>query len=150
MDKYDFVHLVLWASQWELKSCLEILSRFPARERTAGKLIALFATSLVLVSYLFYSYTLKMGDTCSSETSVYFQRTAQSYIPEDRTFLEWINPWLQNIIKKHPTVQAPVKLIFMHLSIYPCIHTYTTYIHTYIHTYIYKQISRRTPVFIII
>jgi hypothetical protein len=39
---------------------------------------------LMLVSYLAYSSTLKMEGTCSSETSVGFQRTTWRDIPEDR------------------------------------------------------------------
>jgi hypothetical protein len=42
--------------------------------------------SFMLVSCLAYSSTLKMKATCSSETSVDFQRTTQRYIPEKRTF----------------------------------------------------------------
>jgi hypothetical protein len=38
----------------------------------------------MLVSCLAYSSTLKI-ETCSSETSVYFQRTARRYIPSDGT-----------------------------------------------------------------
>jgi hypothetical protein len=40
---------------------------------------------LVLLEELTYSSTLKMEATCSSETSVDYQRTTRSYIPEDRT-----------------------------------------------------------------
>jgi hypothetical protein len=40
--------------------------------------------ALTLVSFSAYS-TSKMGATCSSETSVYFQRTTGRYIPEDST-----------------------------------------------------------------
>jgi hypothetical protein len=39
----------------------------------------------MLVSYLDYSSTLKIEATCSSETSVHFQRTTRRCIPEDRT-----------------------------------------------------------------
>jgi hypothetical protein len=42
------------------------------------------ATCFTLVSCLAYSSTLKMEVTCSSETSVDFQRTTQRYIPKDR------------------------------------------------------------------
>jgi hypothetical protein len=42
-------------------------------------------TSL-LISCLAYSSTLMNEATCSSETSVDFQRTARRYIPEDGTF----------------------------------------------------------------
>jgi hypothetical protein len=38
-----------------------------------------------LVSFPNYSSTLKMEVTYSPETSVDFQRTTRSYIPEDRT-----------------------------------------------------------------
>jgi hypothetical protein len=37
------------------------------------------------VSCLTYSSTLKMEATCSSETSVDFQRTTRPYIPDNRT-----------------------------------------------------------------
>jgi hypothetical protein len=43
------------------------------------------STCFMLVSRLSYSSILKMVATCSSETSVDFQRTTQRYIPEDRT-----------------------------------------------------------------
>jgi hypothetical protein len=38
-----------------------------------------------LVSCLAYSSTLKMEETCPSETLVDFQQTTQCYIPEDRS-----------------------------------------------------------------
>jgi hypothetical protein len=47
--------------------------------------IALLVTYFMLVSWLSYSSTLKMGAACSSETSIDFQRTARHYIPEDRS-----------------------------------------------------------------
>jgi hypothetical protein len=34
--------------------------------------------------------TLEMEPTCSSETSVDFQRTTRRYIPEDRTLLNFV------------------------------------------------------------
>jgi hypothetical protein len=40
----------------------------------------------MLVSCLVYSSKLKMEATCSSETSVDFQRVTRCYIPEDRSF----------------------------------------------------------------
>jgi hypothetical protein len=46
---------------------------------------ALFAACFTLVSCLAYTSTLKMEETCSSETSVDFQQTTLSNIPEDRT-----------------------------------------------------------------
>jgi hypothetical protein len=42
------------------------------------------AASVVLVSFLGYSSTLKMEALCSSEMLVEFHRTAWRYIPEDR------------------------------------------------------------------
>jgi hypothetical protein len=42
----------------------------------------------MLFPCLAYSSNLKMEATCSSETSVDFQRTARRYIPEDKT-LKW-------------------------------------------------------------
>jgi hypothetical protein len=41
-----------------------------------------------MVSSLAYSSTLKMEATCSSETSVEFQRNTRHYTPEDRTPLK--------------------------------------------------------------
>jgi hypothetical protein len=38
-----------------------------------------------MVSYWAYSSTLKMDPTYSTQMSLDFQRTAQCYIPEDRT-----------------------------------------------------------------
>jgi hypothetical protein len=46
------------------------------------KIYAVLATCIRLVSYLAYSSTLKTYVTCSSETSVGFQRTTLYYIPE--------------------------------------------------------------------
>jgi hypothetical protein len=43
------------------------------------------ATCLMLVSSLAYSSTLKMEETCQTETSVDFQRITRCYIPEDRS-----------------------------------------------------------------
>jgi hypothetical protein len=45
------------------------------------------ARYLMLVSYLAYSSTLKMETKYSSETSVDFQLTTRSYMPEERTLL---------------------------------------------------------------
>jgi hypothetical protein len=46
---------------------------------------ALLATCFVLLFCFAYSSTLKIEVTCSSETSVYLQRTTWRHIPEDRT-----------------------------------------------------------------
>jgi hypothetical protein len=43
------------------------------------------APTFTLVSCSAYSSTLKMEAICSSETSVYFQRTTRRYIPDDST-----------------------------------------------------------------
>jgi hypothetical protein len=43
------------------------------------------AFCLLYAGYLAYISTLKMEATCSSESSVGFQRTERSYIQEDRT-----------------------------------------------------------------
>jgi hypothetical protein len=50
----------------------------------------LLDTCFMLVSWLAYFSTLKIEATCSSETSVEFQRTTRRYIPENRTTLESI------------------------------------------------------------
>jgi hypothetical protein len=42
-------------------------------------------SAFILVSFLVYFSKMKMEATCSSETSVDFQRTTRRYIPEDRT-----------------------------------------------------------------
>jgi hypothetical protein len=44
----------------------------------------------LLISWLAYSSTLRMEVTCSSETSVDFQRNTHIYIPENRTTI-WTN-----------------------------------------------------------
>jgi hypothetical protein len=52
-----------------------------AKEETSMKQDFLVAY-LILVSCLAYFSILKMEATCSSEKSVYFQRTTRRYIPE--------------------------------------------------------------------
>jgi hypothetical protein len=58
-------------------------------------------STFTLVSCLAYFSTLKMEATCSSATSVDFQRTARRYIPEDRTlsnhFCENLNSYTQRL-----------------------------------------------------
>jgi hypothetical protein len=46
---------------------------------------ALLENCFMLVSCLAYSSTLKLEETCSSETPADFQRTTRRYIPEDGT-----------------------------------------------------------------
>jgi hypothetical protein len=48
-----------------------------------------------------YFSTLKMEATCSSETSIYFQRIIRRYIREDRT-LHKINTWCSGSILRAP------------------------------------------------
>jgi hypothetical protein len=49
------------------------------------------AACVMMVSCFAYSSIPKMEASCSSETSVGFQRTARRYIPEDTTFYYLIN-----------------------------------------------------------
>jgi hypothetical protein len=55
-----------------------------------NKNLVLIGSCFRLISCLTYSSTLKMEPTCSSETSVDFQRTRQRYIPKDRSPLNKI------------------------------------------------------------
>jgi hypothetical protein len=52
--------------------------------QSLGRRLVLLENCLILVSCLAYSSTLKIEATGSSEISVDFQRTTQSYIPQDR------------------------------------------------------------------
>jgi hypothetical protein len=56
---------------------------------------ALLAPAFTLVSCLAYSSTLKMEATCSSSTSVVFQRTVPACHLRSRWFLAWLilRPW---------------------------------------------------------
>jgi hypothetical protein len=51
---------------------------------------AWYLTCFTLVSWLACYLTLKMEATCSSESSVDFQRTTRRYIPEDKTLHKWV------------------------------------------------------------
>jgi hypothetical protein len=62
----------------------ESKNKYSRNEREGGSSAEL-ATCFALVSWLTYFSTLRMEATCSSETSVDFQRTTRRYIPEDRT-----------------------------------------------------------------
>jgi hypothetical protein len=101
---------------------------------------ALLAARFMPVSCLAYSSTLKMEATCSSGTSVDFQRTARRYIPEDRTlhghrceslesyrlhtysllnqcpFIETENS--THLITKHDSVHCPVSVQYSSHSRY--------------------------------
>jgi hypothetical protein len=60
---------------------------------------ALVATCFIFVSWLTYSFTLKMEATCPFKTSVEFQWTPWCYIPEDRTHInrcENLRPSINN------------------------------------------------------
>jgi hypothetical protein len=54
--------------------------------------------AFMLVSCSVYSPTLKMEATCSSETSVDFQRTTWCYIPEDSTLCNHCCEWEPQIL----------------------------------------------------
>jgi hypothetical protein len=71
--------------------------------RNFGKPIALLSTCFTLVPSLSYSSTLKMETTCSSGTSVNFQRSALRGIPEDRTLRD-INRLGLGTWRAHPNV----------------------------------------------
>jgi hypothetical protein len=75
-----------------------------------------------------YSSNLKMEETCSSETSVDFQRPTRRYIPEDKTlhyhrcqnFKSCVNSKCINIIYKYiatfdDTVVTNLRILFRHL-----------------------------------
>jgi hypothetical protein len=66
----------------------------------------------LLVSWSTYSSTLKMEVTCSSETSVDFQRTTPRYIPEDVTIH---NHRCEN---QNSIVFLEFHTVFRHLIIY--------------------------------
>jgi hypothetical protein len=55
-----------------------------------GKKPAWIRQQAQLGSCVTYSSTLKMEATCSSETSVNFQRTTPRYVPEDRTLCPFL------------------------------------------------------------
>jgi hypothetical protein len=48
--------------------------------------------------YSAYSWTLKMVATCSSETSVDFQRTTRRYIPEAEHLVQILYFWILSIV----------------------------------------------------
>jgi hypothetical protein len=66
---------------WDITPC----SPFKVNRRFGGT--CRLAPASRLVSSSAYSSTLKTEATCSSETSVDFQRTIQRYIPEDKLFI---------------------------------------------------------------
>jgi hypothetical protein len=70
---------------WDITSCSPLKVNQHFGRTWCLHLQALLATCFKLVSCSAYSWTLKMEATCSSETSVDFQRTTHRYIPEHRT-----------------------------------------------------------------
>jgi hypothetical protein len=66
---------------WDITQC----SPLSVNRRYGVTCSALLATCFRLVSCLAYSSTLKMDATCSSKTSVDFQRTTRCYISENKT-----------------------------------------------------------------
>jgi hypothetical protein len=66
-----------------------------AKEETSLKQVA-SRTSFMLVSCLAYFSNLKMEATCSSETSVDFQRTTRRYVPEDKALGMQSSWWNEN------------------------------------------------------
>jgi hypothetical protein len=62
-------------------------------------------TCFTLVSSLDYSLNLQMAATCSSETSVDFQRTTRRYIPEDKQRFE-------NDVKNIPILKGHVAMVY--------------------------------------
>jgi hypothetical protein len=73
-----------------------------------GKLCLPFV--LTLVSCTAYSSTLKIEETCSSETSVHFQQTTRRYIPEDRILHKHRCEKLKSYICKLLSDREPVWL----------------------------------------
>jgi hypothetical protein len=73
---------------WDITPCSRLKVK-PTFQRNQGESCwqgeFSFPPSFTLVSCWAYSSTLKMEATCSSETSVGFQRTTRHYFPEDST-----------------------------------------------------------------
>jgi hypothetical protein len=67
----------------EFHSSISLL--FPIQPEIPASRLLCLPPAFTLVSYSDYSSTLKMEAMCSSETSVYLQRTTRSYIPDDNT-----------------------------------------------------------------
>jgi hypothetical protein len=88
--------LSVWvvSSRWIWSSNRGAMNLWDLTPCSQGKI--LLATCCSLVSLLDYSSTLKIGELCSSETSVDFYRTTRRYIPDDRNlraclfFAYWI------------------------------------------------------------
>jgi hypothetical protein len=81
--------------------------------------VVLLATYFTLVSRLAYSSTLKMEATCSSVTSVDFQRATRRYIPEDRTQ----NKFVFDSLPLRSCDFSPFLKIMKYLIVHSCIHS---------------------------
>jgi hypothetical protein len=90
-----FCHLTATASLSRLQFAVALITGGGDAYRPARRVVlavvrihieesALLATCITLVSCLTYSSTMKIVETCSSETSINFQRSTRCYIPEDR------------------------------------------------------------------
>jgi hypothetical protein len=66
---------------------ISIITNITPCNQEPGKPVSLTATCFTLGPCLAYYSILKTEQTCSSETSVDFQRTTLCYIQEDRTLL---------------------------------------------------------------
>jgi hypothetical protein len=79
----DSVTLSYWYEHFGGNCCLHLKGEIISQER--NKLEACNKLCLFMLdSFLAYSTNLMMVATCSSETSVDFQRTTRRYSPEDR------------------------------------------------------------------
>jgi hypothetical protein len=89
-----------------LSSCVAFLVTFLEHTLSVLQPQLRLPPAFTLVSCLAYSSTLKIEATCSSETSVYFQRTTRRYITEDR------------ILHKHRCENVQSYTVILNLVIY--------------------------------
>jgi hypothetical protein len=68
---------------WRVTCRLHLQSRSISQARNQRE--SRWQAELCLISCLAYASNLKIEATCSSETSVDFERTTRRYIPEDKT-----------------------------------------------------------------
>jgi hypothetical protein len=80
-------------------------SPLKVNRRIGGTYRSCLPPGFTLISCLAYSSALKMEATCSSETSVDFQRAKRCYIPEDRTLRikTSLTKWHQKTLYFHQT-----------------------------------------------
>jgi hypothetical protein len=94
---YTHVHLCLYSVEVEVLTAVVMKSSVFWDVTPCSPFIVIrrFRETVFLLAY---SSSLKMEATCSSETSVDYQRTIQSYIPEDRTlFFLYYAPCISHI-----------------------------------------------------